>query len=393
MPRDRILFVDDEPQVLQGLKRMLYSMRGEWDIEVAEGGAQALERLAEDTFDVVVSDMRMPGMSGAEFLEQVAELHPTTVRLVLSGQAAETELMQAVNAAHQYLSKPCDPDLLKAAIGRASRLRSLLEDEALRSAVSTMTALPSFPSTYGEIMAIVNSDDPSLGDVATVIERDAGMTAKILQLVNSSYFGTPRTVADPAQAVSLLGLTRILDLVLGVHVFRELRHAERAGVDLEHLWEQSIRTSRIAAGIAGSIGSDPEVISMARVAGLLSVTGTLVLAAEFPVRYSEARAAADDAIATEAAEREIFGATSAQVGAYLLSLWGLPPSIVEAVAFHTDPSQLPASEDFRVLNALHAAVALDPEHRPPVEANEAFMVSDGHDQTDEWSAIAAESAA
>ena len=138
MPSERILFVDDEPQILRGLARMLRPMRHEWDIDYAENGRDALAKLEAEHFDVIVSDMRMPGMSGAEMLAQVAVDHPSTVRIILSGQAAEDELMQAVNAAHQYLAKPCDPDALKAAIGRATALRDLLREDSLVDVVSTL---------------------------------------------------------------------------------------------------------------------------------------------------------------------------------------------------------------------------------------------------------------
>ena len=83
----RILFVDDEEMVLQGLQRMLRSLRREWDMTFVESGAKALELMAEQPFDVVVSDMLMPGMTGAELLNEVMKRYPRTVRLILSGHA------------------------------------------------------------------------------------------------------------------------------------------------------------------------------------------------------------------------------------------------------------------------------------------------------------------
>ncbi len=388
MPRDRILFVDDEPQILRGLQRMLRPMRDEWEVEVAESGREGLEKLAQSHFDVVVSDMRMPGMSGAQMLEQVAVDHPSTIRIILSGQAAEQELMQAVNAAHQYLAKPCDPDQLKAAIGRATALRNLLHADALVDVVSTMTTLPSFPSAYGEIMAIVNSDEPSLDAIGAVVSRDPGMAAKVLQLVNSSFFGIARTVGDVKQAVSLLGVERILSLVLGVHVFRELDGAKAAGIDLDHLFHRCAATAQHAHDIAVAEGADKEQAGYAQVAGLLSVAGTLVLAGQFPERYAEALAQGGRHVATEEAELDVFQATSPQVGAYLLGLWGLPPSIVEAVAFYRNPGALPPTDGFRPLTALHAAAALDPHHEPELAPDEEYLAGVGVlDRLEKWAAL------
>src|SRR5262245_37814840 len=98
----KILFVDDEPNVLQGLERMLRSMRHEWEMQFAMSGPAALERLAEQTFDVIVSDMRMPGMTGAQLLTEVSQRHPHIVRIILSGQADQEDILRSVGPTHQY---------------------------------------------------------------------------------------------------------------------------------------------------------------------------------------------------------------------------------------------------------------------------------------------------
>ena len=105
--KTRILFVDDEPLVLQGLQRMLRPMRNEWEMAFVESGRRALEEMATLPFQVVVSDMRMPGMNGAQFLSHVQELYPRTVRLILSGHADKDLIMKCVGTAHQFLAKPC----------------------------------------------------------------------------------------------------------------------------------------------------------------------------------------------------------------------------------------------------------------------------------------------
>ncbi len=377
MARDRILFVDDEPQILQGLARMLRPMRHEWEVAFAASGDAALARLDEEAFDVVVSDMRMPGMSGAELLARVAAKHPRSVRIILSGQAREQDLIRAVNAAHQFLSKPCEPEAIKEAIRRAVAIRDLLHEPALVEAVSSMTTLPSFPAAYQEIMEIVNSDDPSLEAIAGVVARDPGMTAKILQLVNSSFFGFARAVTDVRQATFLLGVERILMLVLVQHVFRELDRAGEAGIDIDVLWHRCASLAANARRIAEAEGVSDEVAGFAQIAGLLSVAGTLVLAAGFPDRYRLALQANGHTVASEAAEVEQFGATSSQVGAYLLGLWGLPPAVVEAVAFFRTPGAVPSSSGVRPVMVLHIAAALDPAYEPPLELDVEYLAQLG----------------
>src|SRR3979411_3026664 len=122
----RIVFVDDEVDVLQAMGRTLREMRHEWSMEFASSGGAALDELAKTPADVLVSDMRMPGMDGWELLAEVRKLYPQTVRLVLSGHADARSIMRAVGTAHQYLAKPCESGALKAAISQTHMLRALL---------------------------------------------------------------------------------------------------------------------------------------------------------------------------------------------------------------------------------------------------------------------------
>ena len=141
-----ILFVDDEPNILEGLQRMLRPMRREWQMSFAKSGAEALETLGANEIDVIVSDMRMPGMDGARLLHEVREKHPHVVRLILSGYSEKEMIMKSVGAAHQYLAKPCDADVLKTTVQRACALRDFLENESLRRLVSQLHSIPSLPS-------------------------------------------------------------------------------------------------------------------------------------------------------------------------------------------------------------------------------------------------------
>jgi len=219
--KKRVLFVDDEPRILDGLKRMLRHMRDEWEMSFVESGEAALKVLESARFDVVVSDMRMPGMDGAELLTRVMERYPQIVRIVLSGHADKEMILKTVRPAHQYLSKPCDPEKLRSTVARASALRGLLADELLKQLVSQMSTLPSAPSLYNEVMNELRSGEGSVQRVGEIVSKDVGMTAKILQVVNSAFFGVPRHVESPAQAVSLLGLETIKALALSAQVFSQ----------------------------------------------------------------------------------------------------------------------------------------------------------------------------
>ncbi len=360
----KILFVDDQPSVLQGLRRMLHGMRGDWDTSFAESGQEALDLLDKDKFDVIVSDMRMPGMDGAQLLAEVRERYPYIVRIVLSGYSDQETVLRSVAAAHQYLSKPCDVATLKSTISRACSLRALLSNESIQRCISTLKSLPSLPSLYVRLMDELRSPSPSIAKVGEVISSDVGMTAKILQLVNSAFFGISQHVSSPTQAVNLLGFETIKSLVLSAQVFSQFE-AQRLPAHLaSHLWDHSLATGAYARAIARLEDSDVRTSDHAFVAGLLHDVGKLVLAVNLFDRYSKALDLSErENLPLVTAELKTLGVTHAEVGAYLLGLWGLPDPIVEAVAFHHYPAECP-TECFIPLTAVHVADIIQHEVHP-----------------------------
>jgi len=101
-----ILFVDDDPLLLEVYPFMLDEVADRWEVSSAEGGAKALELLASKKFDVVVSDMRMPKMNGIELMNEVRRLHPETSRIIISGLGDQEEIARSLETTHQFLSKP-----------------------------------------------------------------------------------------------------------------------------------------------------------------------------------------------------------------------------------------------------------------------------------------------
>ncbi len=354
----RVLFVDDEPKVLRGLERMLAGTDCDWETEFAESGRDALALLAQRPFDVVVSDMRMPEMDGAALLNEVMRLYPHIVRIVLSGHSERELVFRSIAATHQYLAKPCEANQLRSVVARALALRQVLADSQLRSLVSRMSKIPSVPQAYRELMAALQDSNKSLKDLGAIIAQDIGMTAKILQIVNSAFFGLPRHVSDPTQAVCLLGLDVIRALVVTVHIFTELPADNLGDLGLGNLWNHSTETGAAAKAIASAHGCERETCDHALMAGLLHDTGKLILAVNQTERYREVlERVSEGRVALRVAEREVFGTTHAEVGAYLLGLWGLPDPVVEAVAFHHRPADC-ATSAFGPLTAVHAADAL-----------------------------------
>lgn len=357
---NRILFVDDESKVLEGLRRMLRSLRHQWHMEFAEGGPKALEYLASAPFDVVVTDMRMPGMDGSELLAEVAQRYPGTVRVILSGQCDRATVLKAVGPAHQFLTKPCDSETLKATVAKACKLRDRLSNDSLRQLVSRTTSIPSLPEAYWQVLAELETSGASIQRVSDVIAQDVGMSAKVLQLTCSGFFGTPQRISDPKRAASLFDLDTLRALFTTTETFCSPFDVMESlqGYPLEIVVQHGRSVAQNAKAIAQSEGCDAGTIEDVYLAGLLHDLGILVMARHFPERYASFLKESRSAEATIVAmELEEYQATHAEVGGYLLALWGLPDAVVEATAWHHHPS---ASEDraFSALTAVHVANAL-----------------------------------
>ncbi len=369
--RKSILFVDDDAKVLQALERMLYPLRMEWEMQFVGGASQALTLLAQHPCDVIVSDMRMPDMDGAQLLAKVRHQHPQMIRIGLSGQSPQEMDLRAVRSAHQYLAKPCTPELLKATVTRLSSLGELLTNSPLRELVSKMKSLPSLPSLFLEMVEALKSTAVSLQDLSRIIEKDIGMTAKVLQLANSAFFGAQRCVDDIPRAIAALGLDTIRALAFSLQIFSQCDPTIPAQSGLHYLWDHSF-TIAVYARLIAHIEHQPlHVVDAAFTAGLLHDCGKLVLATNLTDVYrSMMTRARTEHVSMRKVERETFGVTHAEIGAYLLGIWGLPNPIVEAVAFHHDPAHQ-EKQPFGPLTAVYIAEVLEHEQRMK-ELNSAY---------------------
>jgi putative nucleotidyltransferase with HDIG domain len=342
----RILFVDDEVNVLQAMRRSLHSMRNEWSMEFVPSGAAALEVLAKSPTDVIVSDMRMPGMDGWQLLAEVKTLYPQTVRLILSGHADTRSIMRAVGTAHQYLAKPCETGVLKAAIAQTEVLRRLLSNGHLATLVGNVGTLPSAPIAFQEILTCLQQPTASIADAARIIGRDVAMTANIMKLVNSAFFGARQPITSADRAVAYLGLDTLGALVVGHSVFQGGAASCIPGFSLERLWQHSLQIAIAARAIALHEKQPTARAEEAFLAGVLHDVGKVVYATRAAMAIDPA-GSGDDTVAQMEAHHP-------EVGAYLLGLWGFPNSIVEAVAFHHAPS-LGSGEGLGLPGLIHIA--------------------------------------
>jgi HD-like signal output (HDOD) protein len=355
----RILFVDDEPMVLKGLQRTLRKMRAEWEMTFASSSKEALDILDSGSFDVIVSDLRMPEMDGTQLLAEVKSKHPQVVRIILSGQVEQEATFKSLQLAHQSLSKPCDADILKHTLNKLFGLRSLLEDESIKRIVSQTETLPSLPAVYTEVINELQSQEPTVKKVAEIISTDLAMTAKILQVVNSAFFGLVRKISNPKEAVMLLGTETIKALVLSVKIFSEFNQKKFAWFNFDELFNHSMAVSMFAQTISKKEHLDQNLVNNSLMAGMFHDLGKLILVTNFQKPYQK--------VLTEAGktkqnlwdlECEMFGTSHAEIGAYLMGLWGLEYPVIEAIAFHHRPGKS-LSNSTGLLTAVHFGDAFD----------------------------------
>lgn len=358
----RILFVDDDPDSLENLRQTLEVMRDTWAMDFAASGAEAILQVHKNAYDVVVTDNLAGSISGLEVLSKFTERQPQGIRFILSGEPTKESSVQLAGSVHQQLLKPCEPGELRDAVHRAVGLRDVLTNSRLQSLVSRMQALPSMPSVYLDLVDELRREDPSPEAIGRIISQDMGMCAKMLQLVNSAFFGLLQPVTKPEEAVMYLGLDTVKALVFSLQIFALFGRDPSLEVAIDQLWKHSWRTGKIAQRLSSLECPDkPDMGDQAMTCGLLHDVGKLVLRTGLGAQYRGVLALTESKhIPIREAELEVFGSTHAEVGAYLLGLWGLPNPIVEAVAFHHQPVDGPDAP-FNLVIAVHVANLLDHE--------------------------------
>ncbi len=353
-----VLFVDDELKVVEGLRRQLRVRRQQWDMRFATSGESALQLLGEQSADVIVSDMRMPGMTGGQLLACVRDLCPAATRIMLSGQTDEADLVGELGCVHQYLQKPCDGETLCRAIERTRALARLLSQPALRNVTNRIIALPPATESYRALMAEFEKPDASITTIAALFGADPALAAKIMQLVNSAFFGMPRRVTSPDAAVVLLGLNTIHGIVVAGRLFDFVTQRTAHQHAISELWQSSVQIGESAARLAKRNGAAPGMIANARLAGLLSLIGRAVLLTETAGDFATVVARVGQTHSSYSqAEAIIYGSTQDEITAYALGLWAFPDAMIEAVASQSQPSTFLEAANNDLVAYLHLARA------------------------------------
>lgn len=388
--QSRVLFVDDDP-ILRDLYGSIASdLKQQYEVFTASNGKEGVQMLQERTFDVVVSDLTMPGMDGVQFLGHVVRTQPDSARIIISGYLDRLKIAQCLFVGHRYFNKPCDTKALSELLLRLNSFREIISNQKVRRVIGGLGSLPGPPDTYLKLEEVLNSAYSSLNDVAAVVEKDIGVTAKLLQIVNSAQFGIARQIVSPTEAVQLVGVEVVRGLVLGLQAFSVYKSNPAKKAPPANLWDHSLRVALTARRIAQAEGLSHEACEKAFLGGLLHDIGKIVIIANVPEEYSEvATFARNYRIPSHDAEMRRFGATHAQIGAYLLALWGIQEDVVKLVEHHHSLETFPEGEDCAPLAAVHAAHAFESTEGKPYPLNQPFLVKRGFEGIEKHAEIAA----
>ena len=350
-----ILFIALSPEDTGSIREGLRNMSDKWRLEFVSNVRQGLTALEKTPFDAAVVDLQAPGIDAPGLFKTMMDASPTTLRLGLITPPERQAIQQVKAAVHQLLTKPCDPNVLKAVMARTFASQEFLTDESLKRLASGIRSLPVLPDIYAELMQELTSEDPSLERAGEIVAKDMGLSAKILTLVNSAFFGLGRPITHPSEAAMFLGTETLRALVLSLQVFSQFSQVRLKEFSVENLWKHSWTTGVLAKRLCEFEEADRTTTDEAFIAGLLHDMGKLVLAANLPSQLEEnIRQGRQKKLTLWEQEYQVFNASHAELGGYLLSTWGLSTGVVEAVAFHHRPT-LAKRQNFSALTAVHVA--------------------------------------
>ncbi|MEM5536417.1 response regulator [Neptuniibacter pectenicola] len=359
---------------------------------------ELLAALDNNHVDVLVLPLGDNPTQTLELLAKVIEKHPSVIRVVLSDYLTPMQTARTSELAHHSLPLDCTSEMLIEDISNSIHVSGLINKPAVKEYITSLQALPVLPEVYENLNRALGSERSSAREIAQILEQDPVMTAKIMQWVNSAFFGLSRNINRIHEAVTILGVRMIRDLVLTSHLFDAYPQTDVwKSFSFKQIHQRSMAVARAAQHIARSVKADRHVQAQAFLAGLLHDFGILVLASHNPADYhriiSKASLMDQPVYAIEKLE---LGVTHAEAGAYMLALWNLPPKVVEAVLFHHFPKASPGN-GFTPLTAVHVADALLPPATSVVGCDMSSRLSmdyikriDMETELDHWQLITAD---
>lgn len=331
---EKILFVDDEVQILKAFRRLF--MDTDYEIITAGSGEEALDILQEEEVDIIVSDMKMPNMTGYELLSKVKEKYPNIVRIILSGFSDERIVYDALqkNIAKLYILKPWENTSFINTLEKVFQIENVLKNGDVLKLINNAEELPTIKGSYVNIINTIDSGQ-EIYKIIESIECDYSIAGKLLHIVNSSYYGIK--TGSIKRAVSYLGVDNIKNIVIASAFIDSLGFDPNYNEKIALLWKQSFISNRIFNIIYNEF-LNKKTPETAMTAGLLCNVGVIFLIHSFKEKYveilDEISRTGENIIEIE---NKAFGTNHQEIGGYLLRWWDIPLPIVEAALYHHKP--------------------------------------------------------
>jgi HD-like signal output (HDOD) protein len=357
-PRRAILFVALNPEDAEAAATGLKGRLHKWRLGFASTTQEALALLRAAPFDAVIMNLQAQGIAPNRFFKEVMESCPEALRIGLTGSDERRTIQHAGTPVHQFLARPLEPMVLTAVLARAFAARDFLSQEHFRRLVAGLQSLPVLPAIYTKIVEALKTEDTALQQIGELVAGDLALSTKMLQLVNSAFFGLSRAISQPAEATMFLGVETVKALVLSLDVFSQFSRVRLKEFSPELLWQHSWTTGVLARRLCEFEETERVIADEAFMAGLLHDAGKLVLAENYPAALEgNIEEANQKKIGLWEQEFSIYGASHAELGGFLMRRWGLPPGVVDAVTFHHRP-MLARNRSFAAVTAVHLANTL-----------------------------------
>ena len=364
MAQKCILVADADTQLLEDFRQALGA---QWQVTGVTSGTAARAAMKQQVSDVIIVSLDLPEISAAELLNQTRRKNPQTVRFIMARGEERERVMKNVLGAHQFLPKPIDFQLARETIERALTVEGWLANDNIRKLAARVRSFPVMPALYLEVLAALRNPDATTEQVGAIISKDMAMMTKVLQVLNSAYFGLSQRISDPSEAIGILGFETVKSLVMTVKLLSQYDKLKSACFSMEALWQHSTDVAQAAKDLVLMHNGDRNMAATAFTAGLMHDLGKVILAANFDEQYGGAHSLArKQQLPLCDIEKEIFGATHGEIGAYLFGLWGMPLDLIEVLAFHHEPGRT-IHKEFSALTAVHVANALEYEFHPHAE--------------------------
>ncbi|MHC4872105.1 MAG: HDOD domain-containing protein [Planctomycetota bacterium] len=330
-----VLCVDDEPNVLKTLNRMLMPFVNE--VLLAKSGPEAISILKDTSVDLIICDMRMQPMSGYETLQAARNLQPKAHRIILSGYAEKNTILKTVldGTANIYIQKPWDTEKFQQLITHMLTIQKELNRDGLQELFENLHDLPALPKLYQKIIKMIKEDNTA-EEIAQEIEHEPAFAARILHIANSAIYGV--SIGSLCQAVVYLGLNTVKNIILTCEVFKNLPEQHEGHYSIKSLWIHSNLCS-LAVSSLYRMKENKVLGDDLASAGLLHDIGKFMLIKYFPKQCLKIEDIIDQNSEKNVCEveQEIIGASHSELGGLLMDWWSLPINIVESCLFHHAP--------------------------------------------------------